>query len=432
MTFKLFRFALFFWALLFSMEIAAQSVSPYSRFGLGYLRSNVFSANKAMGEIAGGYRSTVGLNPANPASYSELSLTTSEVGASVDISSIKTQDSTYLGTYGTLNHFALGFPIKRNVWGLSVGLLPYATTNYKFQQQNVDTFSDYRGKGSLYKFYVGSGYQVAGFSFGFNVGYLFGKQEYYKGFSFNDTLNALNTRSNIKLNVGGFMYDLGIQYKKRIVKRTNENNNKTDVFFTAGVFGNSQLKVNSTVNGVWERFYTTSSGIDRILDTPQALNESRGKISLPYTIGGGFTIGNEFWWIIGADFKYSNWSSFSSPISNDKLNDSWRASLGFGFTPDYSGKFIKRIQYKVGGYAAKSEVLVGTSQVNEYGGTFGVVVPFVFGRDRVSTNDYLQIFLMGDIGSRVPQNSALIRETYYRLTFGVSFNSLWFQKRKFD
>jgi hypothetical protein len=432
MTIKLHRFAFLILGLVFFTESSAQSVSPYSRFGLGYLRSNVFSSNKAMGEIAGGFRSSVGLNPANPASYSELSLTTSEIGANVDISSIKTQDSTYLGTYGTLNHFALGFPIKRNVLGMSIGLLPYATTNYKFQQQNLDTFSVYTGKGSLYKVYLGSAYQIAGFSIGFNVGYLFGKQEYYKGFSFTDTLNALNTRSNLKMDVGGFLYDLGIQYKKRIIKRTNDNGNKSDVYFTAGIFGNSQLKVNSTVNGVWERFYTTSSGTDRIIDTPLALNESKGKISLPYTIGGGFTVGSEFWWIIGADFKYSNWSSFSSPISTDRLNDSWCASLGFGYTPDYSGKFIKRIQYKVGGYAAKSEVLVGTSQVNEYGGTFGLVIPFVFGRDRVSSNDYLQIFLMGDIGSRIPQNTALIRETYYRLTFGVSFNSLWFQKRKFD
>ncbi len=432
MTIKLCRFLFTILCLWIFIDATAQTVSPYSRFGLGYLRSNVFSSNKAMGEIVGGYRSSVGLNPGNPASYSELSLTTSEIGANVDISSIKTKDSTYLGTYGTLNHFALGFPLKRNVWGMSIGLLPYATTNYKFQQQNVDTFSDYKGKGSIYKLYLGSGYQVAGFSFGFNLGYLFGKEEYNKGFSFTDTLNALNTRSNIKMNVSGFVYDLGVQYKKRILKSTKDNHNKTDVFITVGLFGNSQVKVNSTVNGVWERFYTLSSGVNKIVDTPLSLNQSKGKIQLPYTIGGGFTIGNEFWWIIGADFKYSNWSSFSSPASTNKLNDSWRASVGFGITPDYTGKFIKRIQYKIGGYAAKSEIRVDNTGVNEYGGTFGIVLPFVFGRDRVSTNDYLQLFLMGDIGSRVPQNSALISETYYRLTFGVAFNSLWFQKRKFD
>jgi len=32
----------------------------------------------------------------------------------------------------------------------------------------------------------------------------------------------------------------------------------------------------------------------------------------------------------------------------------------------------------------------------------------------------------------LPENKALIRETYYRLTLGVSVNGLWFKKRKFD
>jgi hypothetical protein len=51
MTIKLHRFAFLILGLVFFTESSAQSVSPYSRFGLGYLRSNVFSSNKAMGEI---------------------------------------------------------------------------------------------------------------------------------------------------------------------------------------------------------------------------------------------------------------------------------------------------------------------------------------------------------------------------------------------
>lgn len=410
----------------------AQSTSPYSRFGLGYLRSNVFSSNKALGEIAAGYRSGAGLNPANPASYSELSFATLEMGANIDISDFKTKDSTYRGAYGTINHIALGFPLIREKLGLSFGLLPYATTNYKFVNQNVDTFSKYTGKGSIYRVYLGSAYQWRGLSVGFNVGYLFGGQDYYKGFEFTDSLNALNQRTNTKMNVHGFVYDLGIQYKVRLAKRSEANHYKNDINLVVGAYGNSQIKVGTTVSGVTERYVSTSSGTAELIDTLLLKKDQKSKIQLPYTVGLGFTVGNEFWWILGADFKYSGWSGFKSPVNDAPLGDSWRFSFGVGITPDYTGKFIKRIQYKAGFYTAQSEVRVNNTGLKEYGGTFGLTLPFIFGRDRLNTNDYLQIHLMGDVGSRIPENKALIRETYYRLTLGVTVNGIWFKKRKFD
>src|SRR6218665_2010777 len=133
MQIKSFRLLFFVsFAFVFTNENKAQSTSPYSRFGLGFLRPEVFSNNKGMGEITGGVRSTVSLNPENPASYSELTYTTFETGASVDINTITTRDSVYNGAFGNLNHLAAGIPIKRGKFGLALGLLPYATTNYAF------------------------------------------------------------------------------------------------------------------------------------------------------------------------------------------------------------------------------------------------------------------------------------------------------------
>ncbi len=386
-----------------------------------------------MGEISAGYRSAVGLNPQNPASYSELSLTTFEGGANIDATTMTTRDSVYKGTYGTLNHIAVGIPLKRDRWGLSLGLLPFATTNYQFQLQNVDTFNEYNGKGSLYKLYLGSAYRIGDFSIGFNVGYLFGKQQYYKGYTFTDSLEALNVRNNTSMNVNGFLYNLGIQYKKRIIKHTEANRLKTDIFFTAGAYGNSGVTANAKVNALWERYYTSpSTGVVYPVDTPLSAAEVQGKVRMPSQFGVGFTVGNENWWIVGADFKFSQWSKFSSPVSYGSVGDSWRFALGAGITPDYTGKFVKRISYKAGFYAGKSEVRVNNAPLSEYGGTFGLILPFVFGRDRVNTNDFFQLFLMGDIGTRVPNSTAFIKETYYRFTIGLSFNSLWFQKRRFD
>src|SRR5690606_35576094 len=115
--------------------------------------------------------------------------------------------------------------------------------------------------------------------------------------------------------------------------------------------------------------------------------DQKGKMALPYKDGAGFTIGNENWWIVSADFKYTHWSSFSSDLNNGSLTDSWRFSFGAGITPDFLGKFLKRINYKVGVYVEQPEVYALSSSMKAYGGTFGITLPFLFGRERVGTND---------------------------------------------
>ena len=92
-----------------SLTTFSQSASPYSRYGLGYVRSTVFSANKAMGEVAAPYASSVNINFTNPASYASLTRTTVELGANVDGVNIVTNDSTYKSTQGSISHFALAF-----------------------------------------------------------------------------------------------------------------------------------------------------------------------------------------------------------------------------------------------------------------------------------------------------------------------------------
>lgn len=429
-TFRFFFVIAF--ALVFVGKNNAQTTSPYSRFGLGFLRPEVFSSNKAMGEIAGGVRSAYSLNPENPASYSELIYTTFETGASVDLSTIATRDSSYNGAYGTINHLAIGLPLKRGVWGASVGLLPYSTTNYTFAEQFTDTSKLYQGTGSLYKLYLGTAYKIGDFSVGVNFGYLFGKNSYYKGYEFTDSLDAFNVRNNTAMRVSGFLYDVGIQYKKRIAKHTEENRFKTDIFVTAGIYGHSESPASTTTSSNWERYYINSDGVKIPIDTPLSVGDKKGKMVLPYKLGVGFTIGNENWWIIGADFKYTHWSVYSSDLNNGSLANSWRFSFGAGITPDFTGKFLKRINYKVGFYVEKPEVLAKNASLQAYGGTLGITFPFLFGRERVGFNDFCQIYLMGDIGSRIPQNKTLISETYYRITLGLVFNAQWFQKRKFD
>jgi hypothetical protein len=146
--------------------------------------------------------------------------------------------------------------------------------------------------------------------------------------------------------------------------------------------------------------------------------------------GAGFTIGNETWWIAGVDFRYQNWKKYTTPLNNGSLGDSWRISLGAGIVPNIESKsFLSRVQYKLGGYYGKSEIIYAGNHLSEFGGTLGLSIPVKFNpiyREAARFN------LTAEIGSRAPADKNLIRENYYRITFGFTLNNQWFIRRKFD
>ena len=415
--------------LLISGESFSQAFSPFSRYGLGYMPSTVFSSTRAMGGIATGYSSASHINPINPASYADIAITSFEVGANADAATVRTKDSVYNGVNGTVSHVALGIPLIRNKWGLSFGLLPYSFLNYSFANTDVDTSKVYTGSGSLYQIYVGTAYKIKDFSIGINGGYVFGKLDYSRGFAFNDTIGAYNVQNATSMKVGGFIYNVGLQYKKRIIKKSPQNSAKTDVFVTVGAQGTTNVKLTSRVSSQWERTIDLS-GVPTIIDTPLNYAEQKGKVTIPYNFSIGATIGNENWWLVGIDFKYAGWSKFSSTLNTNPLANSWKLMIGGGITPNYdSKKFLERIQYKAGGYYGKSEVLYQGIQLSEYGGTVGLSVPLVFSG---IFREAARFHFSADIGARTPGDKNLLSESYYRFNFGFTLNNVWFQKRKFD
>lgn len=409
----------------------AQVSSPYSRLGLGFLRTNGFSANRGFAELSGGYASTANINFNNPASYSAISLTTFEIGANMDIVSIAGRDSTYNAYNGSFSHVAVGIPLKRGVWGMSFGLLPYSNMNYTFRQFGYDSSfggyqNIYRGFGSLYQAYLGTGAQFKGFSFGVNMGYLFGKLDYSRFLLFPDSVDAYNSRNVANYRVNGFLYNAGVQYRYVVKKKTKDNNLRHDIIFTIGAFGSSQIPVRTRVTRFWDRFVYDNTGTAIPVDTVSAISDARSSITLPYQIGGGFTFGNEAFWLIGADFRYANWSNFSKDFNEGKLNDSWRVAVGLQYTPNIeSRKAAGKIQLKLGGYYGQSEATYAGQKLNEAGATVGLGLP-------ASRKAIARINISGDFGRRGFDSRIVLSETYYRINVGVVLNDTWFIKRKFD
>ncbi|HLP51040.1 MAG TPA: hypothetical protein VK154_09175 [Chitinophagales bacterium] len=413
----------------------SQAASPYSRFGLGYVYSPVFSANKAMGEIAAPYASAININYANPASYASLTRTTIEVGMKMDGANIHTQDSNYRSIQPNISHIAVAFApnvlAKKKNWGISLGLLPYTNINYTFiQNYNDSALGPYRlvhaGKGSLYQAYVGGAYKVKGLSIGANLGFLFGKLDYQKTITFPDSLYAYSTRNITSVNAKSFMYTIGLQYEYRIYHNKETPEPRTDINMIVGAYGSGGLKLNAKVSNYWDRFYIDPTFGVVTIDTAQANFNQKESIKLPFNMGAGVMFGNELYWMLGADFKFMNWKSYSSPLNNGGLNNSWRISIGGQITPNIEAdrkKYFSKVQYRLGGYYGKSELNYNGKQLSEAGGTVGFGFPF---------KSVAHLNLSGDFGSRGVSDPNAIRETYYRVTFGFVLNDIWFTKRKFD
>jgi len=412
----------------------SQASSPYSRFGLGYVHTSVFSANKAMGEVAAPYASGVNINFTNPASYASLTRTTIEIGMNVEGSKIRAGDSTYTANSANINHFAIALVPnpKHNNFAVCLGLLPYSHINYTFIQDYRDTSLGsfrqvYGGKGSLYQAYFGGAYKIKGFSFGANLGFLFGKLDYQKTITFADTLYAFSTRNVTNMNVKSFVYTIGLQYQKLIFHSTSAPDARTDIFMTVGAYGSGGMKMKAKVSNYWDRFTIDPNYGILIVDTAQATFNQKATINLPFNIGAGLMFGNERFWMIGTDFKFMNWQKYSSPLNNGGLKDSWRISFGGQITPKYDEvdkkKYFSRVQYRAGAYYGKSEINFNGNQLSEVGGTIGLGFPF---------KSVAHLNLTGDFGSRSASDRTAVRETYYRITFGFVLNDIWFIKRKFD
>jgi hypothetical protein len=423
-------------------SLFSQESNPYSRFGLGYQPQDAPTSTQSMGFISAGYSSASHINHANPASYADLGLTTFEVGVNANAVSIRTRDSIYNGVNGTVSHLAFGIPLIRGSWGMSFGLLPYSFVNYSLANTTVDTSQVYSGKGSLYQAYLGMGYKIKDFSFGVNAGYVFGSIDYSLGYVFPDSIQAYNIQDLSTTRVYGFIYNLGVQYRHRIMKKTTQNTLKSDVFFTFGADGTTNVKLNSRSSSMWDRYTGTSPEI--VIDTPLNFADKVFKVSIPYNFTLGFTVGNENWWLVGADFKYTGWSQFSNSYegapstlgSNWSYGNSWRATAGVGVVPDFdSHKFFSRIQYKVGGYYELNELeyhpTIGGAgtHLSDYGATLGFSIPILFsGLYREAAHFHFST----DIGTFTPGVKSLITDTYYRFNFGFTLNNMWFIKRKFD
>ncbi|MEA1898229.1 MAG: hypothetical protein U9N53_11285, partial [Bacteroidota bacterium] len=167
------------------------------------------------------------------------------------------------------------------------------------------------------------------------------------------------------------------------------------------------------------------TGSSAVIDTLESRTSSKTKETFPSNYGIGFSVSKGEKFLIGMDYKATQWQN-STILNSDSLTNSNSLLFGMEYTPrprnfDF---YPLRIHYRLGAYYTNSYLKVHGNQINDFGITFGVGLPI--GRVGSSFN------LAFNYGRRGSKQNNLILENHGMITFSLSLYDIWFRKFKYN
>ena len=468
--------------------LAQNTSSPYSRYGIGNLNPKNFGQSFAMGgtNIAMQNDSTpmFSINSNNPASYASLRLTTVELGVNYNREQLaSTSSGKQAINTASLGYAALAFPFKK-WWGSGIGLIPYSSVGYNVtDHQDIPNVGGvdylYQGTGGINQIFFGNGFKPfyglarmfleskkyqelkeqkkdeeinrilnrkkswQNLSLGFNTSYLFGDIDHLQRSIFPYGSGYFNTRTGTSTRVSDIYFDYGAQYsytfnsvkyhdRKDTLNPVKHRELKEKVKLLFGLTFAAQTNIHAKIDSLSYSYYNDAQGYERQLDTMQNSTGTKGRITLPMSIGFGFGIKKGDKLLIAADFAMQNWSSYQAFNQDGGLKNSYRVSLGAQYVPNSKagqGYYYKRLHYRAGISYSQTALELGTTQLSEKAVSAGIGFP-------VGRNYLLQTFSMINVGVEYSMlgttNNGLIQENILKVTFGFTMNDRWFVKPKFD
>jgi hypothetical protein len=403
--------------LLIINTIAAQNTnSTYSGYGIGYLETPALGKSRAMGGIGYGLREKGIINPMNPASYSAVDTLNFlfDFGVSAQMTRFKEGSVVEYNPNGNLDYAAMKFALKPN-WGVAMGLVPYSNVGYSFNVEKEDdtpfTTTDgttntleyvktYSGSGGLNTLFLGTSVDVLkGLSIGANFKYIFGTLENISSTTYTTSgYNDLYIYNYKFIKTVGL--DLGLQYARTIGKKGN---------LTLGA-------VVSKAVPFYAQIYKVSIASDTAASTTHA------DFELPNTLGVGFAYTYDRRLTIGFDYENQAWSKCLYMGVSDSLKDNNRYSLGVEYLPSLiASSYFQAIRYRCG-FQYTDTYLKVPGDLKNAALTFGFGLPL--------RNQKSVLNLGFEIGKVITPDASYISENYYKMSVDISFNELWFFKRK--
>lgn len=406
--------------------------SPYSKYGVGVLRTQSFGQNFGMGGVGIGLRSDRNIGFQNPASYSSVGVTTFDVGYTNNALWLDDGTETQYQNNPYIDHIAFAFPMIKNTWGMSFGVLPYSNIGYKYDEVISDTIAGdisfyNEGDGAINKVYIGNAIGInldstSILSFGANTYFLFGSISHDQKAIYGDLANSFNIWKVKDVSVADFGADFGLQYQKSFINSSDQKY-KLTIGATYGLAANLDAKRTEVLR-------TFSGNIDfgTIKDTISFDDDVDEIIQLPSEFGFGISLEKQNKWLLAVDYKTSNWGTIESNDALYSYKSNFSLAAGAEITPKYDGNnYLQRIAYRFGVRHSNSYIVINDVDWSEYGITFGLGLPV-----RKAESSYPRLNLGFEYGNRGTTDGGLLKERFFNFNVGITINAVWFRKRKYD
>jgi hypothetical protein len=431
----------FVFALLLSVKSFGQSPTPFSTFGIGEPYGNASINTQGMGGVGVSHPQFWFINNQNPALLVYNGLTSFQAGIVMEQRTISNQTQSEKFSGGNMNYLITAFPIipPRRVgettrWTTSVGLTPLTSVKYKLYYQDeiggtpTPEFANVieEGTGGLTTLFWSNGIRINNdFSVGARINYIFSSivTTYKNQLPVTSSPISYFLTWEEETYVRDWNFTLAGAFSKDSIGSKNYR-------VSIGATGTLGADLGATRSTKWYR--ATSNGINLEGDSIGSVNSN---LHLPATITIGASLARGLRWSVGTEFTYQDWSTFKGydPEEDEGLEKAWKVSLGGEWTPDpvAAENFLKRVTYRLGFNYEKTpynapfpnaEKNISGFPVYDYGATFGLSVPA--GRSSLD--------LALKYGKRGDKTQNLLEETYFRVSFGITFNDTWFIKSRYD
>lgn len=397
--------------------------SPYSIIGIGDIHDLGVPASQGMGGLGISNGSYWYLNNVNPALLYYNSVALFSAGIITETKNIQqTGFEPYQAGSAQLDHLAMAFPLRAGKWSFSIVLQPYSSVQYDFVYDgtvpgsNNSYVTRNEGSGGFNQLNLSFGGLIyKGLSIGVKGTYLFSslKKEFTTVVSdvplptYFAVYSERQSASDVTIG-GGLAYEIKI------------GNNRLGLGLTY------DLKANISGSYFLRLEQQTLSGGVIFADTLS--NNVRRYYTLPSTLGAGISYGKTNKWLVGFDYRTQDWNVFEGSVSSipENFDRSTKYVLGGEITPDVTSinNYAKRITYRIGFTYYETPYVVNNTHITDFGINFGWTLPVA----RFSTLDF-----GFQIGNRGTLDNNLIREDYFRVYFGATFNdNRWFIRPKFN
>ncbi|NND77269.1 MAG: hypothetical protein HKN39_03725 [Flavobacteriales bacterium] len=455
----------------FSAIAQETSFSPYSRFGIGELNGTFLNRHFSMGGLSTGLYDPLGVNPSNAASYSLLSEPSFELGINSNWLILENSEEKVSGNVTRINHVALGLPLRSSKMGVAFGLTPISRIGYDISRsdsiQDIAYAQENIGSGGVNSLFLGFGRKFnlktdsvsygkglkASFNhtlaIGFNFNYLFGSRVNLSREIFPAGSGFVNTqRSNID-NISDVSFDFSVLASTWLKKRMKRDD--SSIRLNLGATYTPATLLRSERSEVVESFLSVG-GNEFFVDSIQSNESIQGNVNIPTKLALGVSIdliskkNNKY--TLGIEMRNRSWSEYyedfdEKEISTELVN-SIRMAVGLEYVPNnlftlrganiQGSEYFKAISYRIGAFQQNGYLNIENEELSETGINFGVGLPFVRGRRKLTSSELSFGFQMSTRGS---VENGLIEERNNMLFIGLRLNpdmvrNPWFVKRKYD